>query len=252
MDRNAEFAGKIAFVSGAGSGIGLAVSDLLGSLAATVVCADINPTVAESAAAGIRARGGKAEAMVVDAGDAASLAAVISDIERRFGGLDLAVNNAGIPGPRVPMDEYPLEDWKQVIEVDLGGVFYALRAQIPAMKRRGGGTIVNIASIAGSIGIPLTAPYAAAKHGVVGLTRVAALENAQLNIRVNAVGPGYVETPFVMGRGEAIVNAYRAKHPVNRMAKTSEIAEMVVFLLSDRASFITGAYQLVDGGYTAQ
>lgn len=252
MDRNREFAGKVAFVSGAGSGIGQATASLLASLGAQVAVADISLEAAEATSAMIRTAGGVAQAFAVDVGNPASVEACIAKVERAFGGLDVAVNNAGIPGPRVPMDVYPIDDWKQVIEVDLGGVFYALRFQIPAMKRRGGGAIVNIASIAGGLGIPLTAPYAAAKHGVVGLTRVAALENATANIRVNAVGPGYVETPFVMTRGEDIVNAYRAKHPVNRMAKPPEIAEQVAYLLSERASFVTGAYHLVDGGYSAQ
>lgn len=252
MDRNREFAGKVAFISGAGSGIGLAIAELLASLGASVAVGDISAAAAEKAAAGIRAAGGTAQAITVDVGDAAALERAIATIEAQFGGLDLAVNNAAIPGPRVPLEEYPLEAWRQVIDIDLNGVFYALRAELPAMKRRGGGAIVNIASIAGGLGIPLTGPYAAAKHAVVGITRVAALENATANIRVNAVGPGYVETPFVMQRGDEIVRAYREKHPVKRMATPREIAEQVAFLLSDRASFTTGAYHIVDGGYSAQ
>lgn len=252
MDRNREFAGKVAFVSGAGSGIGLATAELLASLGACVAIGDISGEAAKTAAATIAAAGGTALPVTVDVGDAAALERAIAAVEARFGGLDLAVNNAAIPGPRVPLDAYPVEAWKAVIDIDLTGVFLALRVEIPAMKRRGGGAIVNIASIAGGLGIPLTGPYAAAKHGVVGLTRVAALENATANIRVNAVGPGYVETPFVMERGEEIVRAYREKHPVKRMATPAEIAEQVAFLLSDRASFVTGAYHIIDGGYSAQ
>ncbi|MCA0422436.1 MAG: SDR family oxidoreductase [Proteobacteria bacterium] len=252
MDRNREFAGKVAFISGAGSGIGLATAELLASLGARVAIGDISTDAADRAAAKIAAMGGTALPLTVDVGDHAALARAVSRIEADFGGLDLAVNNAAIPGPRVPLEDYPIEAWKAVIDIDLTAVFYALRTELPAMKRRGGGSIVNIASIAGGLGIPLTGPYAAAKHGVVGLTRVAALENATANIRINAVGPGYVETPFVMERGEDIVRAYREKHPVKRMATTAEIAEQVAFLLSDRASFVTGAYHIIDGGYSAQ
>jgi NAD(P)-dependent dehydrogenase (short-subunit alcohol dehydrogenase family) len=252
MDRNREFAGKAVVISGAGSGIGLATAGLIARLGGTVAIADIDLGAASRAADDIRAAGGDAHAFHVDAGDAASVGKLIDDCVARFGRIAGAVNNAAIPGPRVPMAEYPLEDWRRVIEVDLNGVFYALRAEILAMRKTGGGAIVNIASIVGTVGAATTGPYSAAKHAVVGMTRTAALEEAANNIRINAVGPGYVETPFIMNRAPALIESYRAKHPMGRLATVADIAEVVVFLLSDRAGFTTGSIYLSDGGFTAQ
>lgn len=252
MDRNREFSGKVALVTGAGSGIGRATAHLLAELGATVAVADINEASAAATVAELNGMGAQARAFSVDVGDAVSVERLVAACETELGGLDCAVNNAAIPGPRVPLADYPIDDWRKVIDVDLNGVFYAMRFQIAAMKRRGGGTIVNIGSIASSIGIPLTGPYAAAKHAVLGMTRTTALETARDGIRINCVGPGYVETPFIMGRGADVIASYTAKHPIGRLAKGTDIAEAVVFLLSPRSGFTTGSYYTVDGGYTAQ
>lgn len=251
IDRNKEFAGKVVLVTGAGSGIGEGCARLLGQLGARVVVTDIDLANAEKVANAIAAHG-HASAFQLDVADPVAIEKLIATCERDFGGLDGAVNNAGIAGPRVPLDEYGIDDWRRVIEVDLNAVFYALRHEIPAMRRRGGGAIVNIGSIASSIGIPLTGPYDAAKHAVLGLTRTAALENATHNVRINCVGPGYIETPFIMSRGPEVLAGYRAKHPMNKLGSPENIAEVVAFLLSDRAAFTTGSYYVADGGYTAQ
>lgn len=252
MDRNREFAGKIMLVSGAGSGIGRATAHLLAELGATVAVADIAREAAAATVGELNAHGAQARAFHVDVSDAAAVERLVADIEQQFGGLDGAVNNAAIPGPRVALGDYPLDDWRKVIDVDLNGVFYAMKFEIAALKRRGGGAIVNIGSIASSIGIPLTGPYAAAKHAVLGMTRTAALDHAADAIRINCVGPGYVETPFIMGRGADVIAGYKTKHPMNRLAQVTDIAELVVFLLSARAGFTTGSYYTADGGYTAQ
>lgn len=255
IDRNKAFAGKVIIVTGGGSGIGEATAKLLGKLGATVLVADINLANAEVVAEAISTHeraAGKAVARQVDVADPAALERLVAECERDFGGLDGAVNNAAIPGHRKPIHEYGIDEWRRVIEVDLNAVFYAMRYEIAAMRRRGGGAIVNIGSIASSIGIPLTGPYDAAKHAVLGLTRTAALENAEANVRINCVGPGYIETPFIMSRGADVLAGYRAKHPMNALGKAENIAEVVAFLLSDRAAFTTGSYYTADGGYTAQ
>ena len=252
MNRNAEFAGKVVLISGAGSGIGHATARLLGKLGGVIAVADIDDAAAHKTAREICDGGGRAAGFTVDCGDAASVEKVVADCVARFGGLDCAVNNAAIPGPRVPMEEYPLDAWRDVINVDLNGVFYALKYQIPALRKRGGGAIVNIASIVGTVGSAKTGPYSAAKHAVIGMTKTAALEVADQNIRINAVAPGYVETPFIMNRAPEVIEGYRQRHPMGRLAHVGDIAEVVAFLLSDRAGFTTGSVYLADGGFTAQ
>jgi NAD(P)-dependent dehydrogenase (short-subunit alcohol dehydrogenase family) len=166
--------------------------------------------------------------------------------------LDIAVNNAGIGGPLSTTADYPIDGWNQVIDINLSGVFYGLRYQIPAMLEKGG-SIVNVASILGQAGTKFSPAYVAAKHGVVGLTKAAALEYADKKIRINSVGPGYIKTPLVTNSLDSdALNALVALHPIGRLGESQEIAELIFWLASSRSSFVTGAYYPADGGYLAQ
>jgi NAD(P)-dependent dehydrogenase (short-subunit alcohol dehydrogenase family) len=172
---------------------------------------------------------------------------------KTYGTLDIACNNAGIGGPIAPTGEYPIDGWNKVINTNLSGVFYGMHYQIPAMLKKGGGVIVNMASILGTVGTANSPAYVAAKHGVVGLTKSTALEYAQRNIRVNSVGPGYIMTPLLTNNlSDEVLKYVETLHPVKRLGKPEEVAELVLFLSSDKSSFITGSYYPVDGGYLAQ
>src|SRR5690606_5194792 len=176
-----------------------------------------------------------------------------NEAQQRFGGLHVAVNNAGIGGPSAPMGEYPLDGWEQVIGINLTGVFLAMRHQLPAMQAAGGGSIINMASILGQVGFRDSCAYVAAKHGVLGLTRNAALEYAASGIRVNAVGPGFIRTPMVENNLDAdTLRALADAHPIGRLGEPAEVAELVLWLASGKASFVVGSYYPVDGGHLGQ
>jgi NAD(P)-dependent dehydrogenase (short-subunit alcohol dehydrogenase family) len=244
------FEGKTAVVTGAASGIGAAIAAELAASGATVIVADLDQGKADAAA---KTCGNGAIGATVDVADESSVAALMALAVQKTGRLDYLVNNAGISGAQAPTGEYPTDSWRQVIDVNLSGVFYGMRYAIPEMKKTGGGAIVNIASILGSVGFAQSPAYVAAKHGVVGMTKSTALEHAADNIRVNSVGPGFIHTPLVDNALDKNAQTYlESVHALKRMGNPEEVASLVVYLLSDKASFITGSYHLVDGGYTAQ
>ncbi|MER6720065.1 SDR family NAD(P)-dependent oxidoreductase [Streptomyces halstedii] len=247
----AEFAGKVALVTGGASGIGLALSRRLAASGAAVVVADHHTDSAVKTADELKATGARAAAVTLDVTDPASVEAGVRFAVDTFGALHLAVNNAGIGGPSRPTGEYAVEDWDKVVATNLSGVFYSMRYELPAILAVGGGAVVNISSILGTNGFAGSPAYVAAKHGVVGLTKTAALEYAAHNIRVNAVGPGFIDTPLLRDTDGPARDHLVSLHPAGRLGTAEEVAELAAFLLSDRASFIHGSYHLVDGGYSA-
>lgn len=245
------FDGKVALVTGAGAGIGAAVAKALASAGADVVVADIDLAAAGTISDAILADGGKARAYEIDVADPAAVEAMVKSVVKDRGALHLAVNNAGISGRRAMTADYELDDWHRIMNVNLNGVFYAMKHEIPAMLEAGGGAIVNMSSILGSVGLPGAPAYTASKHGVVGLTKAAAIEYARQGVRINAVGPGWIDTAFSSHVADPIMRRILANQPIGRMGTPEEIANLVCFLLSDQASFITGSYFPADGAYTS-
>lgn len=245
---NLDLSGKVALVTGGASGIGASCAKLFAAEGAKVVVADRDGEAAERMA---RELGGGAIAVAADVSKEADCAAMVDFAVQRLGGLDIAVNNAGVSSPLTPFAETETAVWDRTIGINLSGVFFSMRAEIAAMTKPGG-SIINIASIMGAIATEGAAPYVASKHGVIGLTKTAALELAPAGIRVNAIGPGYIETPLLQKATVDRLDAIAALHPLGRLGHAEEIASAVAFLASDRASFITGAYYPVDGGYLAR
>ncbi|HET9309631.1 MAG TPA: SDR family NAD(P)-dependent oxidoreductase [Actinomycetota bacterium] len=253
MTAAVELTGKVAVVTGAGSGIGEACAGLMAARGAKVLVADIDAGQAEGVAKAITADGGEALAFSVDVTDPAAVEGMVATAVGELGGLDIGVNNAGIGGASSATGDYPVDGWRTVMSVNLDGVFYCAREEIRAMRERGGGSIVNMASILGAVGFANSVAYVSAKHGVVGLTKNAALEHAADGIRVNAVGPGFIRTPLVESSMDAEALAFlEGLHALGRLGTSEEVAELVAWLASDAASFVTGSYYPVDGGYLAR
>lgn len=242
---------KVAVVSGAGSGIGRAVAESYAREGAKVVIADINVTNGEETVARIKKEGGDAFFVKADSSTAKDNKMLIDAVVEKYGRLDIACNNAGMGGPAAPTGEYDPENWDKVIALNLSGVFYACRYEIEQMMKNGGGSIVNIASIHGTVAAPNSVAYTASKHGVVGITKNIASEYGEKNIRCNAVGPGYIETPLLTDHlNKDMMKAVTDKSTMKRLGTPQEIADLVVFLSSDKSSFTTGSYIIADGGYT--
>jgi NAD(P)-dependent dehydrogenase (short-subunit alcohol dehydrogenase family) len=245
---------KVALVTGASSGIGRAIALAWAREGAHVVVSDLNAAGGEETAALVRACGREALYIAADVYKPADCRSLVEQTMTYFDRLDVACNNAGVSGVSMPLADYPLDDWVRVLGINLSGVFYGMKYQIPAMLQSGGGSIINMASILGAVGFAGSAAYTAAKHGVVGLTQTAALEYGAQGVRVNAVGPGFIHTPMI-GRFEEdpATNAMLvAAHPIGRLGRPEEVAELVTWLASERASFVTGAYYPIDGGYLAR
>ena len=256
IDRAMSLENKVVLVTGGASGIGQATVMRLASDGAHIIVADMQAEAAAVTAADVHTAGGSAEVCELDVTDHGAVAAAVQDIVAEHGRLDGAFNNAGIGGPTAKVVDIDPTDWAKVIAVNLTGVFNCIQAEIAQMaKQDTGGSIVNTASIGGVVALPRATAYNAAKHGVVGITRTAALEYAPQNIRVNAVCPGFIDTPMLEA-GAATTPERRdliaAAVPMRRVAGPHEVADVVAWLLSDQSSYVTGTAMPVDGGWTAK
>jgi len=246
---NRIFENKVALVTGAGSGIGQAAALLYAEQGASVIVSDINEKGGMETVDTVRKTGGKASFVKADVSVAEECRKLTEETIRVYNRLDIAFNNAGIGGEMNPVADMSLDGWQKVINVNLNSVFYCMKYEIPLMLKSGHGAIVNMSSILGQVGFANSAAYVAAKHGVVGLTKNAAIEYARQGIRVNAIGPAFINTPLLSVLDDQIKTALTALHPIGRMGEAREVAELAIWLSSDNASFVTGSYYAIDGGY---
>jgi NAD(P)-dependent dehydrogenase (short-subunit alcohol dehydrogenase family) len=243
---------KTVIITGAASGIGKASAELFAKQGANVIISDIQEAEGKATTESIITSGGKASFFKTDVSKPEDMEALVSFAVKTYNKLDVAVNNAGIGGELNPIVDMSIEGWQKVISINLSSLFYGMKYQIQAMLKSGGGSIVNISSILGTVGFAGSAGYSAAKHGVIGLTQTAALEYAAQNIRINAVGPGFVDTPLLNALDNEMKQQLISLHPIGRLGKSEEIAELILWLSSEKASFVNGSYHPIDGGYLAK
>jgi NAD(P)-dependent dehydrogenase (short-subunit alcohol dehydrogenase family) len=243
---------KSIIITGAASGIGKATAELFANQGASVVISDIQEKEGKATTDSIVSNGGKAIFFKADVAQPEDMEALVNFTLETYGRVDIAVNNAGIGGEINPVADLSIEGWQKVIAINLSSLFYGMKYQIQAMLENGGGSIVNVSSILGSVGFAGSAGYASAKHGIIGLTQTAALEYSAQHIRINAVGPGFIETPLLDALDADMKKQLVALHPIGRLGQSEEVAELILWLSSDKASFVTGSYYPVDGGYLAR
>lgn len=247
------FHGKVAVVTGCTTGIGEVVAEQLHHYGAKVIIVSRSPEQAEHKAKTLSPDGQTATGIACDVSQPDQVKRMISEAVRYFGRLDYAVNNAGMTGEHNKnITEQTVDNWNKVIANSLSSVFYCLHYELPYIVKSGGGAIVNLSAVNGLVGIPGLAPYTTAKHGIIGLTQTAALDFASHGVRINAVAPGYVSTPRINELPSPVLNDFANSHPLKRMATRQEVADFILFLLSDKAGFCTGGVYPVDGGYLAK
>jgi NAD(P)-dependent dehydrogenase (short-subunit alcohol dehydrogenase family) len=244
---------KVAIITGSASGIGKETALLFAKEGAKVTVSDINEEAGRKVVEEIKANGGEAIFVRANTASAEDNQRLVEETVKAFGALHISVNNAGVGSDFSKVADVKLEDWKRVIDINLTGVFYGMKYQIPEMIKSKGGSVINIASILGQAGFGGSSAYAASKHGVIGLTKTGAIDHALDNVRVNSIGPGFIYTGLVSEEtmGKEGIEALEQKHAMQRLGHPKEIAAMCLFLASDAASFVTGAYYPVDGGYLA-
>lgn len=245
---------KVAIITGGGSGIGEATAILFARNGAKAVVSDMNEAHGNAVAQKIREEGGDAVFIKADVGIPSECEHLVNQVIAKYGQLDIAFNNAGIGGESNPVADISIEGWNRIISVNLSSVFYCMKYEIAAMLKKDKGAIVNMSSILGSVGFANSAGYVAAKHGVIGLTQNAALEYSAKGIRINSVGPGFINTPLLSNAGidDNVKKVLAQAHPIGRLGEPNEVAELVLWLSSDKASFVSGSYYPVDGAYLAQ
>lgn len=243
---------KVALVTGAGSGIGKAIALIYAKEGAKVVVNDINEEHGKAVVDQIQSEGGEAHFIAADVSKEQEVKRLVNETVEKYQKLDIACNNAGIGGEQNLSGDYSIESWKQVIDLNLNGVFYGCKYQLEQMTKNGGGVIVNMASVHGTVAAPMSSAYTSSKHAVVGLTKNIGAEYGEMNIRCNAIGPAYIKTPLLTENlSDEQLQGIKEKHPMKRLGKPEEVAELALFLSSGKSSFMTGGYYLIDGGYTA-
>lgn len=243
---------KVAIVTGASSGIGRSAALMYAREGAAVIVSDVNKEGGKETVDMIIKAGGKAVFEFADVANPKDCENLANSAIKHFGRLDYACNNAGIGGEQNLTADYSLEGWKQVIDINLNGVFYCMKYQIPLMLKNVGGSIVNMSSILGQVSFAGAPAYVAAKHALQGLTKNAAVEYGSQGIRVNAIGPAFIKTPLLNALDDATLDMLVQLHPIGRLGEPEEVAELVIWLSSDKASFVTGSYYAVDGGYLSR